>query len=82
MLGCFNRVQFFATLWIVAHQAPQFMGFSRQEYGVRCHALLQGNLPNPGIEPISPTSPRRWQPDSLSLAPTGKPVKAITFVIN
>ena len=57
MLGCFNRVQFFATLWIVAHQAPQFMGFSRQEYGVCCHALLQGNLPNPGIEPMSPTSP-------------------------
>jgi len=25
-------VQLFATLWIVAYQAPLFMGFSRQEY--------------------------------------------------
>jgi len=25
--------------------------------GVGCHALLQGNLPNPGNEHISPTSP-------------------------
>ena len=28
-LGC---VQFFATPWTVAHQAPPSMGFSRQEY--------------------------------------------------
>ena len=27
-----SRVQLFATPWTVAHQAPQFMGFSRQEY--------------------------------------------------
>ena len=25
--------------------------------GVGCHALLQGNLPNPGIEPTSLMSP-------------------------
>ena len=25
--------------------------------GVGCHPLLQGNLPNPGIEPTSPASP-------------------------
>ena len=25
--------------------------------GVRCHTLLQGNLPNPGIKPTSPASP-------------------------
>ena len=31
------------------------MGFSRQGYGVGCHFLLQGNLPDPGIEPGSPT---------------------------
>ena len=24
--------------------------------GVGCHALLQGNLPNPGTEPMSPVS--------------------------
>ena len=27
-----SRVRLFATPWIVAHQAPQFMGFSRHEY--------------------------------------------------
>ena len=32
MLSCFSHVQFFATLWTVAHQTPLSMGFSRQEY--------------------------------------------------
>ena len=32
LLNCFSRVQFFATLWTVAHQAPLSMEFSRQEY--------------------------------------------------
>ena len=36
--------------------------------GVGCHALLQGNLPNPGIEPRSPT----LQVDSLLPEPPGK----------
>ena len=30
--GQFSRVRLFATPWTVAHQAPQFMGFSRQKY--------------------------------------------------
>ena len=32
VLGRFSRVQLFATMWTAAHQAPQSMGFSRQEY--------------------------------------------------
>ena len=32
MLSCFSCVWLFETLWIVAHQAPLSMGFSRQEY--------------------------------------------------
>ena len=32
MLSCFSCVQFFVTVWTVAHQAPLSMGFSRQEY--------------------------------------------------
>ena len=36
---------------------------------VGCHALLQGNLPNPGIEPTSPA----LQEDSLLSEPPGKP---------
>ena len=34
-LSPFSRVQFFATPWTVAHQAPLSMGFSRQEYWSR-----------------------------------------------
>ena len=45
------------ALWTVAHQAPLSTGFSRQEYwsGLLCPS--PGDLPNPGIEPISLTSP-------------------------
>ena len=39
---CFSCVWLFETLWILTHQAPLSMGFSGQEYGVGCHALLQG----------------------------------------
>ena len=32
MLSHFSHVWLFESLWTVAHQAPLFMGFSRQEY--------------------------------------------------
>ena len=38
--------------------------------GVGCHAHLQGNLPDPGIKPTSPT----WQAGSLSLNHWGSPI--------
>ena len=44
----------FVTPWTVAHQAPLFMGFSRQEYWSGLPFPSPGDLPNPGIEPISP----------------------------
>ena len=50
----FSHVQLFATPWTVACQAPLSMGFSKQEH---CSGLLcppPGNLPDPGIEPMSP----------------------------
>ena len=42
-----------ANLWTIAHQAPLPMGFSRQEYwnGLPCPS--PGDLPDPGIEPMS-----------------------------
>ena len=57
MLSHFSHVQLFETLWTVAHQGPLSMGFSRQEYwsGLPCPA--PGDLPDPGIEPMSLTSP-------------------------
>ena len=45
-----------ATLWTVDHQAPLSMGFSRQENCSRLPSLPPGDLPNPGIEPVSLTS--------------------------
>ena len=39
--------------WTVAHQAPLSMGFSRQEYWSGLPCLPPGDLPDPGIEPIS-----------------------------
>ena len=42
----------------VAHQAPLSMEFPPgKNTGVGCHFLLQGNLPDPGIEPASLVSP-------------------------
>ena len=50
-----SRVSLFATPWTVAYQAPPFMEFSSQEYWSGLPFPSQGDLPNPGIEPRSPT---------------------------
>ena len=55
------------TLWATAHQAPLSMGFSRQEYWVGLPCPPPGDLPNPGVEPGSPT----LQADSLPSEPPG-----------
>ena len=41
------------TLWIVAHQAPLSMGFSRHEYWSGLPCPPPGDLPNPGTEATS-----------------------------
>ena len=46
-----------ATPWSVACQAPLFMGLSRQEFWSELPVPSPGDLPNPGIEPKSLTSP-------------------------
>ena len=52
-LSCFSCVQLLATLWTVAHQAPLPMGFSRQEYWSGLPCPPPGDLPGPGIKPVS-----------------------------
>ena len=47
----------FAILWTVAQQAPQSMTFSRKEYWSVWPRPPPGNLPDPGTEPVSLTSP-------------------------
>ena len=50
-----SHVQLFATPCTVAYQASQSMGFSRQEYWSGLSLPSPGDLPDPGIEPGSPT---------------------------
>ena len=56
LIQSLSRVQHLATLWTVARQAPLSMKFSRQEYWRGLPFPSLGDLPNPGIEPTSPTS--------------------------
>ena len=43
--------------WTAAYQAPLSMAFSRQEYWSGLPFPSPGDLPNPGIKPMSLTSP-------------------------
>ena len=64
VLSRFSHVRLFETLWIAACQTPLSMGFSRQEYWSGLPFPAPGDLPNPGIEPVSPA----WQEASLPLS--------------
>ena len=66
-----SRVQLFATPWTVAYQAPLSMGFSRQESWSGLPYLPPGNLPDPGIKPMSVVSPA-LAGGFFTLAPPGK----------
>ena len=66
-----SPVQLFATPWTVADQASPSMGFSRQEYWSGLPFPSPGDLPDPGIEPGSPT----LEADALTSEPPGKPYK-------
>ena len=57
MLSHFSHVLFFATLWTVALQTPLSMGFSRKEYWSGLPCPPPGDLPDPGMEPVSLKSP-------------------------
>ena len=53
MLSCFSHIRLFETLSTVACKAPLSMGFSRQEYWSGLPCPSPGDLPDPGIEPMS-----------------------------
>ena len=52
-----SRVWLFAPPWTVAHEAPLTMGFPRQIYWSGLPFPSPGDLPDPGIEPMSLTFP-------------------------
>ena len=68
LLSHFSCVQFFATLWTVAHEAPLSNGFSKKEYwsGLPC--------PPPGDQTRISLCLLHWQMGSLPLVPPGKPL--------
>ena len=73
VLSCFNRAQLFATLWNTALQVPLSMGFFRQEYWSGLPFTPPGDLPNPGIDPMSPAAPAlagRFSTTELPVKPT------------
>ena len=49
-----SRVRLFATPWTVASRLLDPWDFPGMNTGVGCYFLLQGNLPDPGIEHGSP----------------------------
>ena len=63
----------FVTPWTVAHQAPLFIEFSRQEYWSGLPFLSPGNLSDPRIEPRSPALQANYLPSQ----PPGKPKRTI-----
>ena len=65
-----SHVRLFAIPWTVAYQAPPSMEFSRLEYWSGLPFPSPGDLPNPGIEPRSPT----LQADALPSELLGKPL--------
>ena len=46
-------VQLFETSWSIAHKAPLSIEFSRQEHWSGSLFPTPGDLPDPGIEPVS-----------------------------
>ena len=62
-----SRARLFETSWTVAYQALQSMGFFRQEYWSGLPFPSPGDLPNPGIESVSPA----LQTDTLPSKPPG-----------
>ena len=57
LLSHFSPVWFIVTPGTVVHQAPLFMGFSRQEYWSGFPCLSPGDPPRPRIKPSSFMSP-------------------------
>jgi len=72
-----SHVQLFETPWTVAHQAPQSVGFSRQEYSSGLPFPSPEDLSDRGIKPRYPA----LQADALTSEPPGKPMMKKDFFL-
>ena len=77
VLNDFSRVWLLATTWPVARKAPLSMGFPRQEYWGGLPFPPLGNLPNPGIKPVSPALAGRF----FTTEPPEKPFTGRSSII-
>ena len=68
-----SRIRLFATPWTIAYQAPLSMEFSREEYWSGLPFPSTGDLPDPGIEPVSPAQAGR----SFTTEPPGGPMEEL-----
>ena len=68
-----SRVQFFANPWTVASQAPLSVESFRQVCWSGFPFPTPGDLPDPGMEPVSPGSPA-LAGKFFTTAPPGKPL--------
>ena len=75
LFSCSVMFDSFLSSWSVDHQAPLFIGFSRQEYWSGLPFPSSGDLPEPGIKPTSPG----WHVDSLPLRHLGNCHFALKF---
>ena len=57
MLSRFSRVWPFETPWTIAHQVPLSVRFSRQDFWSGFPCPPPGELPDPGLKPMSLMSP-------------------------
>ena len=70
----------FAFPWTIAHQAPLFIGFLRQEYWSGFPFPPPGDLLNLGIELVSPEFPALAS-GLFTTLPPGKPIPLIVSII-
>ena len=69
LFSCSVMSDSFATLWTVAHQAPQTLGLPRQEYWSGLPFSSPGDLSDLGIEPVCPALADGF----FTTEPPGKP---------
>ena len=76
MFSHFSYIQLSVAPWTEAHQAPLSMRFPRQEHWSGLPCPPPEDLPDPGIEAVSPV----LQVDSLPAEPWGKPFSSLLLL--
>ena len=75
VLSQLSHGQLFVTPWTVACQTPLSMGFSWQKYWSGLPFPSPGDLPNPGIAPVSPALAGGF----FTTEPPGKPMTYVDY---